>query len=81
MIKQELLKKLATSNDNKFLKKYIYNGNIQEREIIATNINLNKENFILLSLDKDFWIRLKLIGNKHIPSSILAKIHTKFTIK
>jgi len=80
-MEQELLKKLATSNDNKFLKKYICNGCIQEREIIATNIYLNEKNFKLLAFDKDFGVRLKLIGNKVLPSSILAKIPTKFTIK
>jgi hypothetical protein len=73
-------KTLINETDNIKIKGIIQNGSKEDKLLLTQNLNLNPQNFLLLTKESDFDIRLSLIGNKNIPFKILQNMSTKLYI-
>jgi len=73
-------KTLINETDNIKIEGIIKNGTKEDKLLLTQNLNLNPQNFLLLTKESDFDIRLSLIGNKNIPFKILQNMCTKLYI-
>ena len=69
---------IINETDNTKIQEILENGSKSDKILLTQNINLTAKTFLQLSKDRDFDIRLSLIGNKSIPFKILQQMNTKF---